>query len=54
MKPLIPENILQKNCKKINNRYAHLEYLNMKKLIDLTVTDNKRLNHDTNMLVLNT
>ena len=52
MKPLIPENILQKNCKKINNRYAHLEYLNMKKLIDFTVTENKRLNHDTILLVL--
>jgi dihydroorotate dehydrogenase, electron transfer subunit len=52
VKPLIPENILQKNCKKINNRYAHLEYLNMKKLIDFTVTENKRLNHDTILLVL--
>ena len=52
MKPLIPGNILQRNCKRINNEYVHLEYLNMKKLIDFTVTENKRLNHDTILLVL--
>ena len=32
MKPLIPENTLPKNCRKINNEHAYLEYLNMKKL----------------------
>ena len=53
MKPLIPGNILQRNCKRINNEYVHLEYLNMKKLIDFTVTENKRLNHDPTLLVLN-
>ena len=49
---LANENILLKNCKIINNRYAHLVFLNMKKLIDFTVTENKRLNHDTILLVL--
>ena len=52
MKPLIPENTLPKNCRKINNEHAYLEYLNMKKLIDFTVTENKKLNHDTILLVL--
>ena len=52
MKPLIPGNILPRNCRKINNEHAYLEYLNMKKLIDFTVTENKKLNHDTILLVL--